>query len=189
MTGKIVANCHKRPQVEFEKMLLTPEEIIGSFEALRSSIKGKIVVTLSPVRHIKDTLELNLVSKSILRYAISRFNDVDYFPAYEIMMDDLRDYRFYDDDMIHPSTVAIEYIWKKFGERYFSDETKRLNERWQKVLKSINHKVFNEGTGQHKKFLEGVLTELVELSGVLDVEREISEVKKRMAYRVSIDKT
>jgi hypothetical protein len=179
-TGKIVANCHKRPQNEFEKILLTPEEIAESFEQLKASIKQKVIVTLSPVRHIKDTLELNSVSKSILRHAIYRFKDVDYFPAYEIMMDDLRDYRFYDRDLLHPSDVAIDYIWEKFGERYFSEETNGLNEKWQRVLRSLNHRVFNEGSLEYKRFLEGVLSELEGLKGVLDVGKEIVEVKQRL---------
>jgi hypothetical protein len=179
-SGKIVANCHKRPQDEFEKILLTPQQIIQSFEELQSSISQKVIVTLSPVRHLKDTLELNSVSKSILRHAIYSFRNVEYFPAYEIMMDDLRDYRFYESDMIHPSDVAIEYIWKKFSDRYFSEQTKSLNERWQKVLRSINHRVFNEGTEQHKRFLEGLLKELTGLNEALDVSREIDEIRKKV---------
>jgi hypothetical protein len=132
------------------------------------------------VRHIKDTLELNAVSKSVLRYAIHEMKGVEYFPAYEIMMDDLRDYRFYDSDMLHPSEVAIDYIWEKFGERYFSTETRDLVERWRKVLRSINHRVFNEGTEQHKEFLKGVVKELEALKGKLDVGKEVEEVMKRI---------
>ncbi|HEX8061105.1 MAG TPA: GSCFA domain-containing protein [Cyclobacteriaceae bacterium] len=179
-TGKIVANCHKRPQSEFEKILLTPEQVVASFEELQASMKQEVIVTLSPVRHVKDTLELNSVSKSILRHAIYNFRDVEYFPAYEIMMDDLRDYRFYESDLIHPSNVAIDYIWDKFGERYFSRETKELNERWQKVLRSLNHKGFNTGSAEYKKFLEGVLKELKVLSTELDVVKEIHEVEHRI---------
>lgn len=175
-SGKIVSNCHKRPQSEFEKVLLTPRQIVESFETLKSLHKN-IVVTLSPVRHIKDTLELNAVSKSVVRYAIHDLKDVDYFPAYEILIDDLRDYRFYEADMIHPSDVAIEYIWEKFGERYFSGETRELNVKWGKVRRSLGHRVFNEGTEQHKAFLKGVLKELEGLSSKLNVEKEIEKVK------------
>ena len=179
-TNKIVANCHKRPQAEFEKILLTPAQIIESFEEFRASTKEKLIVTLSPVRHIKDTLELNSVSKSILRQAIHNFPDVEYFPSYEIMMDDLRDYRFYASDMIHPSQVAIDYIWDKFGERYFSVETRELNDRWQKVWRSMKHRAFNPGTGQHRLFLKGVLNELTDLSSLLDVSSEIADVENRL---------
>lgn len=183
-TGKIVANCHKRPQAEFDKILLSVEEILNSFAELRGFIDGKIIVTLSPVRHVKDTLELNSVSKSILRASIhemqKHFLDMDYFPAYEIMLDDLRDYRFYEADMIHPSDVAIEYIWEKFSERYFSPETKDVNARWQKVLRSLNHRVFNEGTAQHKNFLKGIMKELMELKTQIDVSKEIETVEQQL---------
>jgi len=179
----IVANCHKRPQAEFEKLLLTVDDIVKSFAELRGFLKEKkVIITLSPVRHIKDTLELNSVSKSILRtaiYEIERsFLNVDYFPAYEIMMDDLRDYRFYEADMIHPSQVAIDYIWDKFGDRYFSKETKEVNVRWGKIARSLRHRVFNEGTEEHRKFLKGVLKELEEISSRLEVLEEIDQVKR-----------
>jgi hypothetical protein len=179
-TGKIVANCHKRPQNEFEKILLSPQEIIQSFEELKALIKQKVIVTLSPVRHIKDTLELNSVGKSILRHAIHNFKDVEYFPAYEIMMDDLRDYRFYESDMLHPSDVATEYIWGKFEDRYFSKETKSLNERWQKIARSLNHRAFNEGSTEHRKFLQGVRHELKSLEAVLNLSEELKEIERRI---------
>lgn len=179
-TNKIVANCHKRPQAEFEKLLLTPAQIIESFEQLQSSFQKNIIVTLSPVRHVKDTLELNAVSKAILRYAIHQFASKDYFPAYEIMMDDLRDYRFYAADMIHPSDVAIDYIWNKFAGRYFSKETKDIIERWQKVARSLSHRPFNIGTDEYKKFLNGILKDLKELKTVLNVSDEIEEVENRI---------
>jgi len=183
-TGSIVANCHKRPQSEFEKVLLSVDDVVKSFAELRKSIDQRVILTLSPVRHVKDTLELNSVSKSVLRHAIyeiqNSFKGVDYFPAYEIMMDDLRDYRFYEADMIHPSEVAIDYIWEKFGERFFSKESRGLTERWEKIRRSMNHRVFNEGTEQHKKFVNGVLKELEEISPVLDVGREIEEMKRRL---------
>jgi hypothetical protein len=183
VSDKIVANCHKRPQSEFEKVLLTADDIVNSFAELRGFLKPeqKVIITLSPVRHIKDTLELNSVSKAILRTAIYEigkvFRNVDYFPAYEIMMDDLRDYRFYEADMIHPSEVAIEYIWNKFGERYFSEETKVINKKLNKIERSLKHRVFNEGTEEHKKFLRSVLKDLDDVSSRLDVSNEIDHIK------------
>ncbi|HZY78131.1 MAG TPA: GSCFA domain-containing protein [Cyclobacteriaceae bacterium] len=178
----IVANCHKRPAKEFEKELLSVEQIVGSFGKFHTN--KKIILTLSPVRHIKDTLELNSVSKSILRTAIyeiqKSFPGVEYFPAYEIMMDDLRDYRFYEKDMLHPSQVAIDYIWEKFGERYFSEETRELNKRWEKVSRSLAHRAFQPGTGKHKEFLKGVLKELEGLKGELDVSEEIRDLEARI---------
>jgi len=183
-TGKVVANCHKRPQSEFEKVLLTVDEIVSSFAELRGFLEEpqKIIVTLSPVRHIKDTLELNSVSKAILRTAIHEiqksFLNIDYFPAYEIMMDDLRDYRFYEADMIHPSRMAIDYIWDKFGEKYFSEETRQINKKWGKIARALNHRVFNEGTEEHRKFLKGLLKELEEMRSEVEVSGEIDYVKR-----------
>ena len=121
-TGEIVANCHKMPGKLFSKSLLTQQKITESFEEFYKDLKAfnpaiRIILTVSPVRHLKDTLELNSVSKSMLRitcHALSEmYDDVEYFPAYEIMMDDLRDYRFYKPDMIHPSEEAENYIWEK----------------------------------------------------------------------------
>lgn len=148
-TGRITANCHKRPATEFEKELVTQESIVTNFKMFHILLKKafpklKFILTLSPVRHVRDTIELNQVGKSILRssiYEITRkFEDVFYFPAYEIMMDDLRDYRFYAADMIHPSEVAIEYIWEKFGESYFSKETREMNEKYVKELMRSRHR-------------------------------------------------
>lgn len=182
--SRIVANCHKRPGSQFEKVLLTPEEIVNSFAELYGKLGKKIIITLSPLRHLKDTLELNQVSKAVLRLAIHgiqrKFPEVGYFPAYEIMMDDLRDYRFYEPDMIHPSKVATHYIWEKFGERYFSDNTRQLNARWQKVYQSIQHRAFNPGSAQHNSFLRQVLLDLQELKSSLDVSKEIEQIQLRL---------
>jgi hypothetical protein len=183
-TSEIVSNCHKRPQHEFEKVLLSVDDIVNSFAELRRCTDQKIILTLSPVRHIKDTLEKNSVSKSTIRIAIykilNEFSDVEYFPAYEIMMDDLRDYRFYDADMIHPSGVAIDYIWKKFRERYFSKETQEIVERWSLVKKSLNHRAFNPGSRKHRDFLKSVLSELNALKTKIDVDTEIEMVERRL---------
>jgi hypothetical protein len=182
--NNIVANCHKRPSPEFEKVLLTPAEIVRSFEVLRDSFKRKVILTLSPVRHIKDTLELNQVSKSVVRLAIheiqEKFPDVDYFPAYEIMMDDLRDYRFYESDMIHPSVVAIDYIWNKFGERYFTNSAIEVMNRWEKLRTSLNHRAFHPGSKEHKGFLKRLLADMKELNKELDVSNEVKDIEQRL---------
>jgi hypothetical protein len=188
-TGDIVANCHKMPASFFEKQLLSEDEIVGSFEALYQSLKQinpgtKIILTVSPVRHIKDTLELNSVSKAVLRlacYAIGQqFSDVMYFPAFEIMMDDLRDYRFYQADMLHPSEQAEDYIWEKFGERYFSTETRSFLQRWDSLRAALNHKPFHPGTTAHQQFLRETLKKLEELLGAVDVTDEIAHIKNQL---------
>ena len=138
-TKDIVANCHKMPASRFNKRPLSVEEIVSSFQQLHEQIKRnrsveKIVLTVSPVRHIKDSLELNNLSKSVLRIACQKlvdlFSGVEYFPSFEIMMDDLRDYRFYKADMIHPTESAEDYIWEKFSNAYFDVQTLQFLKSW-----------------------------------------------------------
>lgn len=148
-TGRLVASCHKVPLREFDKVLLTPDqvvqsvgEIIAQTRAIRSDIR--FILTVSPVRHTKDTLELNAVSKSVLRYACHQLTEIGrevaYFPAYEIMMDDLRDYRFYTSDHIHPSEEAIDYIWEVFSNAFFAPETIALNEAIDSLVSGLEHR-------------------------------------------------
>jgi len=129
-TDGIVANCHKVPQKKFKKTILTVEEIRASLKNIWTQIESvnsnaAVVFTVSPVRHIKDGFVENTQSKSHLLTAIHQVlsNKICYFPSYEIMMDELRDYRFYAEDMIHPSALAIQYIWEKFQQVWISDET------------------------------------------------------------------
>ena len=181
-----MANCHKMPQANFEKFLLTQKRIIESFEHFYNSLKKlnpacRIILTVSPVRHLKDTLELNSVSKSILRlscHTLSQtFPDVAYFPAYEIMLDDLRDYRFYRPDMIHPSDQAVDYIWGKFGEAFFESETNDFIKEWKKIKAALDHKPFHPKEMAHQKFLLDLLGKLNLLKDKVDVGEEIGFVK------------
>jgi hypothetical protein len=188
-TGEIVANCHKMPQGEFTKVLLTQKKILESFEEMYEGLKDinpdiKIILTVSPVRHLKDTLELNSVSKSILRTAChtlaEQYKNIDYFPAYEIMMDDLRDYRFYKPDMIHPSEVAEEYIWQKFGEKYFDGKLKAFLIRWKEIQSALAHKPFHPSSAAHQQFLKEILKKLEELKSTVNVDQEIELVKSKI---------
>jgi hypothetical protein len=188
-TNEIVANCHKVPAGDFTKSLLTDTAIIESFTVFYESLKAfnpeiKILLTVSPVRHIKETLQLNSVSKAVLRVACHslslEFKDVEYFPAYEIMMDDLRDYRFYKSDMLHPSTDAEDYIWQKFGERYFTPETVSLVNRWKDVQAALSHQAFHPTSTSHQKFLKETLRKLEDLKGKLPVDAEITSIKSQM---------
>ena len=132
-TGKVVSNCHKVPQHEFvrktESIEAMTEVLDHSLTRLREFNPDiKVIITVSPIRHVADGLETNMLSKASLRVVAStlagRFKDmVSYFPAFEIMLDDLRDYRFYAADMVHPSETAIEYIWQTFQATYFDDRT------------------------------------------------------------------
>jgi hypothetical protein len=191
-TGEIVANCHKLPSATFSKALLTPEAIASSFKSFFENLKRynpriRVVLTVSPVRHLKDTLELNSVSKSILRLAChqlaGQYDDVDYFPAYEIMMDDLRDYRFYDSDMLHPTQEAEGYIWERFAERYFSPDVKDFIQRWTSILLAMRHRPFHPETLAHQQFLRDTLDKLDALKVLVDVEEEIAIVKKQLVNR------
>ncbi|MDR3309213.1 MAG: GSCFA domain-containing protein [Tannerella sp.] len=159
--GETVANCHKIPASEFVGERLTVEEIVGEWSALIEGLREglKIVFSVSPVRHLKDGAHLNRISKAILLLAIQeivgRFPDrTSYFPAYEIMMDELRDYRFYADDMLHPTAVAVDYVWERFCESYMSDETKAIIKEVEEINRAMNHKVFNSSADSYKMFLE-----------------------------------
>ena len=182
---EIVANCHKVPSDSFSKSLLSSDDIR---EALRRWLVGSgeknIILTVSPVRHIRDTLEVNSVSKSILRLVShelsTEFENVHYFPSYEILMDDLRDYRFYSDDLIHPSSVASDYIWEKFMASYMSPDTREFVKEWQKISQSLKHRPFQTGTQQYKTFLEKTISKLEMLSEKVNTSEEIQTLKKRL---------
>lgn len=189
-TGEIVANCHKMPSTLFRKSLLTEQKVAASFEHLYGDLKVfnpnlRIILTVSPVRHIKDTLELNSVSKSVLRVAChnlaEKFPDVEYFPAYEMMIDDLRDYRFYKSDMIHPSEDAEEYIWQKFAARFFDDPTKNFLKKWNDILTAMAHKPFHPESVAHQQFLGNILKSLEDMPATISVENEIQEIKSKLA--------
>jgi hypothetical protein len=184
-SDELVANCHKVASKNFNKVLQSPAEIEKSFDNLYQELKSfkksiKIILTVSPVRHIKDTLELNQVSKSVLRLAChniqDKYADVTYFPAYEIMLDDLRDYRFYEPDMIHPSREAIEYIWDKFSNHYFDDSTKDFIREWKSISADLQHRAFHPHAEAHQKFLKETLKKLEALSSIVNVENEIAFV-------------
>jgi hypothetical protein len=178
-TGEIVANCHKMSQKLFRKRLLSESEIVNSFTALYNTAKMfipgvKFILTVSPVRHLKDTLELNSVSKAVLRttcHNIVAEKKAEYFPAYEIMMDDLRDYRFYKSDMLHPTEEAEDYIWEKFGDRYFDSNTRSFLKKWDSILTAINHKPFHPASAAHQQFLAETLQRLSDLPGI-DISQE-----------------
>ncbi|NOZ34486.1 MAG: GSCFA domain-containing protein [Chlorobi bacterium] len=165
----IVANCHKIPGKEFNKRLLTENEIVKSFIALIKKIrlknkKIKIIFSISPVRHLKDGFSENFLSKSILRTAVDKISEqnseIYYFPAYEILIDDLRDYRFYDTDLVHPNNIAAEYIFKFFEETFFNAETIKISEKVNKINQMKSHRIFNSQTEQSKKFITAALKEI-----------------------------
>jgi hypothetical protein len=161
---KLVANCHKIPQKFFEKKILSHQELTDSIYNtvlnLRDICKDdvQILFTVSPVRHTKDGMVENQLSKSKLITAIheviSGLENCQYLPIYEILMDDLRDYRFYKDDLIHPNSQAVNYIFEKFGEAYFSDETKDFIKESFKINKALEHKTNDEKDPKYIEFKE-----------------------------------
>ncbi|PCJ98691.1 MAG: GSCFA domain-containing protein [Flavobacteriaceae bacterium] len=166
----IVANCHKVPQKEFDKELLTVEKITRSLKHIIQLItavntKAQIIFTISPVRHLKDGFMENQRSKAHLITAVQgvledetdvTLSRVEVFPSYEIMMDELRDYRFYAKDMVHPSEVAIDYIWEKLKSVWISDSTYPVMGEVDIVQKGMSHRPFNPESKEHQKFLQNL---------------------------------
>ncbi|PKQ46921.1 GSCFA domain-containing protein [Confluentibacter flavum] len=163
-TNTTVANCHKVPQKQFVKELLSVDDIINSLETMVSLIhsvnsKASIIFTVSPVRHIKDGFVENTISKSHLISAIHKvippLGDRGlYFPSYEIMMDELRDYRFYAEDMLHPNQTAINYIWEKFQLVWISTEVFKTMNCIDTIQKGLRHKPFHQNSEAHQEFLK-----------------------------------
>lgn len=161
----IVANCHKVPQKKFLKEILSVNEILESLEAINSLIKSvnknaSIIYTVSPIRHTKDGFVENQQSKAHLLTAIHQIVDErknsHYFPSYEIMMDELRDYRFYTDDMIHPNQTAINYIWERFCEAWLASSVEKTMKEVDTIQKGLSHKPFNIESEKHQKFLKNL---------------------------------
>ncbi len=174
--GNTVNNCHKVPQKEFVRKRLDTDEVynllIKSLSALidfNSDIQ--IIITVSPVRHLKDGFIENQLSKATLLLAIEKLknslNNIFYFPSYELMMDDLRDYRFYAADMTHPNHFAIEYIWKKFETTFLLESEKQIRKEIEKIHQAIGHKILNPNSEAAKSFAESMLQKINTLANKL----------------------
>lgn len=170
-TGICVGNCHKMPDKIFTRRLLTVDEIVKSMQQTLYAVRCinpqlQVLFTVSPIRHIKDGFHGNQISKATLILAIDRLckevSGCFYFPSYEIMLDELRDYRFYADDMCHPSSLAIEYLWDCFSRSYFSEETKKVMAEWQLLYKSLQHKPFEATSVSYYQFVEQLAMRLQE---------------------------
>lgn len=171
-TGLIVSNCHKIPSDHFEPELLTVNEIVTLWAKQLDRIHSlfprlKVVFTISPVRHWKDGAHGNQVSKSVLFLAVEELLNhpvsPKYFPAYEMIMDDLRDYRFYNDDMLHPSTTAIKYIWDAFSGCFMENKTMNIWNEVVKITKACTHRL-NAGSGFNiNSFAERMLQQISDI--------------------------
>jgi len=158
-----VANCHKQSANTFEKQLAKPEEIVQVYQSLIKKLNVfnpalKIIFTVSPVKHLKDGVIENNLSKSTLLLAVhqlvSENTNCYYFPAYELVNDDLRDYRFFKEDLAHPNQQAIDYVWDKFSDCYFSDRTKDLNEKIHKLHLAMTHRKMQENELESQKLMD-----------------------------------
>lgn len=180
-----VANCHKFPAATFKKRLLSPTNIIDSYTILLHKLivfnpKVNVVLTVSPVKHLRDGVVENNLSKAHLiqatHHLIANFSHCHYFPSFELVNDDLRDYRFYETDMAHPNKAAIDYVWEKFSAVYFTNETVNLNSAISDVNKAMQHNPFNSESQAHIQFKHNYLDKckaLAEKHTWLNFQKEI----------------
>ena len=184
-SGQVVANCHQLPESHFLRYRLSVEEIVEDYTALITEMSArnpelKWLFTVSPIRHIRDGMHAHQLSKSTLLLAIDRLMQrypqvTCYFPSYEIVLDELRDYRFYADDMVHPSTLTVNYLWERFSETFFTPETQSLIKECETIRKAIAHKPFHPESEEHKRFLGQIVLKIERLNGkypYLDFEKE-----------------
>ncbi|MBR5148045.1 MAG: GSCFA domain-containing protein [Bacteroidaceae bacterium] len=185
-TNQVVGNCHKVPERTFTRQRLTVEETVEAMAAMLAQLwevnpSLRMIITVSPVRHLKDTLHGNQLSKATLLLAVDelcrRFTDrAHYFPAYEIVMDELRDYRFYADDMAHPSPQAVEYVWERFVEHMTHREAQDFMTQWTKVARALAHRPFRPEGEEYKEFVRQNMLRIMELKEkfpYLEVQNEI----------------
>ncbi|RZT92475.1 GSCFA family protein [Ancylomarina subtilis] len=191
-SGKIVSNCHKLPAKDFNRYRLNVDEIVSIYKDLLVELlvfnpKIKIVFTVSPIRHWKDGANGNQLSKATLLLAVEQltelFEQVSYFPSYEIVMDELRDYRFYSEDMLHISEPAIKYIWQRFSDTYFSEASKQIQKQVEKFILAANHRPFNVGSDSHQAFIKSSLAKIHEFLRVnpfVEMSDEIDDLEKNL---------
>ncbi len=171
-----IGHNHRLPLSDFEKRRLSPDEIAHALEAalepiLQSNASLKVCITVSPVRHSRDGLHENNLSKSSLLLAIDQLCERSqiwqYFPAFEILIDELRDYRFYAEDLVHPSALARDYIWDKFRNRYFSDDALALTEEVASIRNMLNHRAHHTDTVSYTEYKESLLKRILHLNRTL----------------------
>ncbi|MBN2778370.1 MAG: GSCFA domain-containing protein [Bacteroidales bacterium] len=189
---KIVTNCHKQPDSFFKRRMLNTEEITKSFDLFFQKMskinpRAKYIFTVSPVRHKRDGFIANQLSKSILIVSLNdllrKNENLSYFPSFEIMMDELRDYRFYNEDMVHPSNQAIDYIFEKFCETYFDEKTIELNKRIQRIVRAANHRPYNTKTTEYQQFTQSTIHEIEDIitnNPQLDFSKEKAMLKQNI---------
>ena len=194
-SGMVVANCHKQPAQLFERTLLQIDKIVERWEKLLEQLSAfapqcKVLFTVSPIRHMSDGAHNNQLSKSTLLLAVDRLcknhpDRLSYFPAYEIVLDELRDYRFYADDMAHPSQQAVAYICERLSDTYFTNETRTIAEHCLKINRSLHHRPLN-GTDNdaYQQFAQKLMAQMRQLEKTypdIDYSKEIEELKQQIS--------
>lgn len=171
-TGEIVDNCQKRPQRLFQEEELTIDQCRDALAEAVDKLRGivpdvQVIITVSPIRYAKYGFHGSQLSKATLLLAADRlcreYGCCSYFPAYEIVNDELRDYRFYKEDMLHPSDQAVAYIWERFSAAYFSKETNAFLEKWRPIKAALNHRPFNPDSEEHQIFMQRTQEKIEEL--------------------------
>ena len=172
-TGKIVANCHKLPDYHFVRRRLEVDEIVDYYTSFFETVFQekpdlKVLMTVSPIRHFKDGAHENTLSKAVLHLAIDelslRFPQIVYFPAYELLMDELRDYRFYADDLVHPSAKAVEMVWQRFVQVAMNADTQQLMKQCNNLAQALNHRPLQPQSEENCRFLQQIMLKIEELS-------------------------
>lgn len=191
-SGRVVSNCHKQPEAKFTRRKLSVDEIVFDYRNLLSDVllrnpKLKVLFTVSPIRHVRDGLHANNLSKATLLLAVEQLQTLFpehafYFPAYELLLDELRDYRFYADDMAHPSKLAVDYVWERFVHSCLSADALRIMEESENIRKMLSHKPFHPASEEYKRFLGQIVLKIDQLNGkypYLDFqkEREICRIR------------
>jgi hypothetical protein len=185
--GRVVANCHKVPTDKFKKKLLSADEVITTLDGLIYRLKKfnpslKIIFTISPVRHLRDGFVENNRSKATLinavHHMVDKFEGLYYFPAYELIIDDLRDYRFFAEDMVHPNYAATGYVWEKFIKACIDESSQELMKEIHVMNAARHHKAFNPASEAHKKFLQTNFAKAKKLAE----EHEYLDLSEELAY-------
>ncbi len=191
-TNTVAGNCHKLPDRLFHRSLLEVEDIVETYKTLITRLRHlnpdlQVLFTVSPVRHAKDGMHGNQVSKSVLHLSIHKLcaalPHLYYFPAYEIVLDELRDYRFYTEDMLHPSVQAVDYVWQCFSDCGFSDSTRRTIQTCEEIEKAIAHRPFHPDTDEYRDFLHKTLLKIAALKEkmpYLDFQNEENVCRTRL---------
>jgi hypothetical protein len=188
-SGSIVANCHRLPQQRFTRELSRVGELKAAYDRFltqlfQANAKVQVLLTVSPVRHLRNGLVENGASKAVLRALceelVADHARVDYFPAYEILMDDLRDYRFYGRDLSHPTEVAEDYVWEKFAAAWLSAEAREVNGQLDQIYRDLGHRERDAESEAHQTFLKQLYARMDRLRGMVDLDLEMRDVEERM---------